>query len=75
MRLYYKCGYDGTRCNKAQVQVVNGELIEPTNIENEKQFQNILSKGTIENSWDICRKCKGYKTITGLCKGYLAIET
>ena len=67
MKLIYKCGYDGTICNKVIPQVdKDGYVIEPE--EHNSSFLD--TKGY----WEVYRTCKGKYTISGMCSGSLVIE-
>ena len=74
MKLYYSCHYDGRPCDKEKVNVVNGELVEPSNSMVKEKYKDKFDPSLLEEGWDACDGCKRNYSMSVICYGCLKID-
>lgn len=74
MKLYYECHYDGGPCDKEKVNVVDGELIRPSNSKIKERYKNKLHPELLKYGWDACDNCKRNHSMNTVCNGCLRID-
>ena len=61
LELIWKCHYDGNRCQRTMVNVVNGNVLVPPTLDEKPEY------------WEMCETCKRNYSLSGHCYGTLAI--